>query len=160
VPEYEEDRDSAQARLERFKRQSYLIKQWIGMGVTTLVFIGLAFWMGYAFEGAAKVLLLLLLFVVFAGVLGVFFALNYMGEVTTGYMLRKRSYRHRQRHGGYSESYYVTYEFDVPQRSGEPKTYQSESSVEKFHYRRLGEGAPLKVRYLRIWPKISRIELW
>lgn len=154
--------DSASARLENLKQQSFLLQRLIGVAVITVVLIVPGFLKILHDGGKNKGVLLFGLFIVTIVVYGAAFFFNRLAGAANGHVLSKRYRRDYNRNRGFDRSsrsrgyrYFVRYEFEIAGR-----TYRSETSVSTFHYNRLAEGSSIRVRYLPILPYISWLELW
>jgi uncharacterized tellurite resistance protein B-like protein len=150
-----DDPDSAAARLERLKQHSIRLKLWGGVVIVTVLVILPAFLGIWQMEGSYRLLLLAGLVVLTFLLYGAVFFYDRLGVKTTGYILTRKMRRDLNNWASRHYRYSVRYEYEVAGR-----TYTARASVNHFHYSRLTEGTPVRVRYLAILPGISWLELW
>jgi hypothetical protein len=153
-------------QLERVKEASFRTRQ-ILFG-SLFLFIALVILVfGVANNRDLPGYALMSLFVVVIGgwILGKLFLLNRFGVVTTAEVTDKRirqnrhysrySHRHHQQ-----TSFLITCEFEVPRPGQESRCISVTSQVSEFHYKRLGIGSTVKIRYLPAFPRFCQVELW
>ena len=165
-PEDVAEEGSYSNQLERFKEASFRTRQVLSGSLCLFIaLVILVFGFANNRDLSGYALMSLLVAVIGGWILGKLFWLNRFGVVTTAEVTDKRirKHRHYSRYSHWHQqqtSFLITCEFEVPRPGQEPRYISVTNQVSEFHYKRLGIGSTVKIRYLPAFPRLCQIELW
>jgi DnaJ-domain-containing protein 1 len=147
-------------QLERFKEASFRTRQVLfGSLFLFVALIILLFGFGNRRDLSVYAIMSLIIAGIGGAILGKLILLNRFGVVTTGEVLDKRMWKSRDRHHQQTH-YLIQCEFEVVRSGMLSKPISVRIQINEFHYKRLGIGSSVKIRYLPTFPRFCQVELW